>query len=917
MEARRLTSQSYSLLEDSPLQIYYSGLVQIPKKSDIAKRFRKDWNWEVTSGLAEDWERCEGVLKLNGEVWLVVFSSDGRMVAAYAEDEIHIWGVEDLKELCVVRPPGDLTCIALSSDGKIVAAGFNKGGIQIWDVETKNERVQDIGKGSISCIAFIDKDQEVIYGSFESICRYSVKSNERLTDIKLKLEGRPVSFSRDGKRAILWNQDHIYIVNTETGDKISILDIPGSLVGAAAFSMDGEKVVSGLYDGTIRMFDVQSGNEESRLIGHVNSVTSVAFSGDDQRIVSGSRDGGVRIWSVSDGKEEMKLVGHTHWVTSVAYSDHGLRAASGSWDETVRIWSVEPGLEERQSSSVDRREVTALALSSDGQRVFYATDGDRRIRIRNVDNGKEERPSIVGRDHVNTVAISNDGRHAAIARGKQLQICDLRHSTYRVNMKGHEDSILSAAFSPDNKKVVTGSHDRTIRIWDPKIRKEEEDEDGEKKKLEGHEDSVWSVSFSPDGSKLVSGSSDHTIRIWDLETESVVIKILRGHTGTVFSVAFSSDNQKVVSGSHDKTVRVWDVETGEAKRHQTYGGSIWSVAFSPSNSKIVSGCNDHTIHVWDVEGDEVAVLEGHTDVVLSVAFSSDQQRVVSGSHDTTVRLWDLEMRKEVKGMVGHTDSVQFVKFQEDDTVFSASHDGSYRIWDVQTGKQKIMVNAFGNRAESIALSSDDRLLAVGLKDSTIRILDMETGNEVILQGHTNRVTSVAFSYSNEKILSVSDDGTARIWNVEKKEEEGRLYFCSNGLYSAALSPDSTIVALRGCDGTIWLLNVETRATEKNFESGQKEVSSMSFLDATHLLLRSRDVIQMWNVETGEEDESIPDTANVPILARDGWIYSPSAPNTRCWFPLNGVSRVISNASCIVFWLDSGDFVIVKFKESGR
>ncbi|KAG8751657.1 hypothetical protein FRC14_007686 [Serendipita sp. 396] len=922
MEARRLTLQSYSLLEDYPLQIYSSALVRIPKKSGIAKRFQKDWNWEVTSGLAEDWERCEGVLRLGSMVKSVVFSNDGRMVAACTWKEIRIWSVEDLKKLCVVRPPDDPACIVLSSDGKSIAAGFGRGGIQVWDVETKNERVRDIGKESISCIAFIDKDQEVIYGSSKSICRYSVKSNEQLTDIKLKLEGRPLSFSRDGKRALLNGQVHVYIINTETGDKISTLDTHGFEVLDAAFSRDGEKVVSGLYKGTIRVFDVQSGNEESRLIGHADDVTSVAFSGDDQRIVSGCRDGSVRIWSVSDGKEEMKLVGHTHVVASVAYSDDGLRVASGSRDNTVRIWSVEPGLEERQSSSENQRRVIALALSSDGQRVFYARDEDRRIHIRNVDNGKEERPLIMRRDYVNTVAISNDGRHVATARGKQLEIYDFNFSTYlpRVIMKGHEDLILSVAFSPDNKKVATGSHDKTICIWDPKIEEEEEEEteeeeeeEEEEKKLEGHDDSVWSVSFSADGSKLVSGSSDHTIRIWDLEPESAVIKILRGHTGPVLSVAFSSDNQKAVSGSHDKTVRVWDVETGEVKQQQTYGDSIWSVAFSSSNSKVVSGCNDHTIHVWDLEGDEVAVLEGHTDAVISVAFSSDHQRVVSGSHDTTVRLWDLETREEVRRMVGHTDSVQFVKFQENDTVLSASYDGSCRTWDVQTGEQETIVDALDHQVLSIALSSDDRLLAVGL-DSTIHILDMETGDERSLQGHTYTVRSISFLYNNEKIVSVSDDRTARIWNVEKMEEEKRLDFSSNELCSAAFSPDSKIVALGGWDGTIYFWNLETGAMEMKFKSRQEWMSPMSFIDDTHLLLRSRDAIRMWNVETGEEDENVAEMANVPILLRDGWIYSPSVPNTRCWFPLDGVSRVISNASLIVFGLESGDFVIVKFKQ---
>ncbi|KAG8868375.1 hypothetical protein FRC20_003536 [Serendipita sp. 405] len=914
MEARRLTSLSYSHLEDYPLQVYYSAVMRIPKKSDIAKRFHKDWSWEVTSGLAEDWERCEGVLKVGQVVWSVVFSNDGRMVAAHTGGEIRICDVEELKGLSVLKPPEYPTCIALSGDGKSVAAG-SKGGIHVWDVETKNERVRDIREETISRIAFIDQDREVIYGSNNSIYRYSVKSNKRLADIKLEPEGQLLSFSRDGKKAISKGQNNIYVVNTETGVTMSTLNIVRPHVDAAAFSRDGKRiVVSGLYDETVRIFEIQSGNEETQLVGHNFGVTSVAFSGDDQRIVTGSFDNSVRVWNVLDGKEEMKLVGHPNVSRSVAYSGDGLRVASGSDDGTLRIWSVEPGLEEERRRE-GRYTVTALALSSDGQKVFYARRDSNQIRIRNVDNGEDERPLIIGRDydHIHTVAISKDGKHAAIATAgsKLLDIYNVDYSRYfpATGMFGHKDVISSVAFSPDDRKVASGSRDKTIRIWDRRTRKEE-------KKLEGHENSVCSVSFSSDGSKLVSGSSDHTIRIWDLETEGVMMKTLRGHTGPVLSVAFSSNSQKVLSGSHDKTVRIWDVETGEVERQWVHEGSIWSVAFSLSNSKIVSGCNNHTIYVWDLERGKVTTLEGHTDAVLSVAFSSDQQKVVSGSHDKTVRIWDLETGKEVQTITRHMDSVQLVTFPKDDTVFSASYDSTFRAWDVRTGKERIQMVGFINWMSSIALSSDNRLLAVGMNNFMIRIWNMETGDERILRGHTDKVTSIVFSYNNEKILSVSDDRTVRIWSVEKREQEKKSN-TGKKMLSTTLSPDSKIVALLDGNGVISFWNVETGAMEKKFQGRHTYGSSMSFIDDTHFLVWSRGGIQIWNMETGQEEERMPDTANVPVLAYKGWIYSPSisAIKTRCWFPLDGVSTVVSNASGVVFALELGGVIVVKFKQS--
>ncbi|KAG8867194.1 hypothetical protein FRC20_006482 [Serendipita sp. 405] len=926
MEARRLTSASLDVLYDRPLRIYYSALMKLPKKSEIAKELRKDWNWEVRSGLPEFWERYEGVLQVDGEVKSVIFSNDGRMIAACTYREIRVWGIEGLKELCRLRPSGGVSCIALSSDGKSVVAGLGKGGIQMWEVETKNERMLDVGiPGEITCIGFVGNDQEIIYGAQMSIGRYSLKSSQRLTDVKMRLTGECLSFSRDGRKALwdrrmgLWKT--AACINAETGKVITMLEFSRNRVLSAALSRDGKKVASILYDYTIRIYNVQSGIEEAKLIGHQDTVTSVAFSGDNRQIVSCSNDNTVRIWRVSDGKEgEMRLEGHS--TISVAYSDDGRRVVSGGRDGKVRIWSVEPGLEERQPS-VNQRSVTCLALSSDGQRVFYAHKYGRRIRIRNVGNGIEERPLIVGRDHTNTIAISNSGNRLATAVGNELLVYDTTERSIFKTRRAHDDLILSVAFSPDGQKVATGSFNKTIRIWNVvkrrshwMIRLEPHLEPQPEPKLElmlklelkGHGDGVWSLAFSPDGLKLVSGSSDNTIRIWNLQTRSHMIT-LEGHTHTVLSVTFSLDNQKVVSGSHDKTVRVWNFKKGEEEQKQIYNSSVWSVAFSSNSSKIACGCSDGTIHVWDLEGGEVTILQGHADAVLSVAFSPDNRKVVSGSHDTTVRLWDLEAGREERRIAGHTESVLVVTFRGGDYVLSASYDNTYRTWSVQTGKQRAIQDVFDGGVRSIALSSDNRSVVVRLEDSTIRILDVETGDEKILKGHTDAVKSVAFSCNNEKILSVSSGKIARIWNLETRKEEARL-FLNDSLEAATFSPNPKIVALLASDRTLWFWNIETGKREKKSQLPNL-YTSITFISDTRLVVRSRNAIRIWNVETGREDENVPGTANLPILARDGWIYSPSNPNMRCWLPYEDISTMVSNASCIVFGVDLGDVVIVR------
>jgi WD40 repeat protein len=157
--------------------------------------------------------------------------------------------------------------------------------------------------------------------------------------------------------------------------------------------------------------------------------------------------------------------------------------------------------------------------------------------------------------------------------------------------------------------------------------------------LEGHIGAVMSVAFSQDNKRIVSGSLDNTIRVWDAETGDVVSGPFEGLSGFVNSVAFSQDGKHIVSGSSDKTIRVWDAETGDivSGPFEGHSGFVNSVAFSQNGKLIVSGSSDNTIRVWDAEtGDVVSgPFEGHVD---SIAFSQDGKQFVSGSWDDTIRV---------------------------------------------------------------------------------------------------------------------------------------------------------------------------------------------------------------------------------------------------------------------------------------
>jgi WD40 repeat protein len=180
-----------------------------------------------------------------------------------------------------------------------------------------------------------------------------------------------------------------------------------------------------------------------------------------------------------------------------------------------------------------------------------------------------------------------------------------------------------------------------VRIWDAATGKPIG------QPLTGHLSAVFGVAYSPDGKRMVSGSNDTTVRIWDVETGQAIGQPLTGHALLVCGVAFSPDGRRIVTGGYDGTVRMWDADTGEPIGAPLTGhtSAVEGVAFTPDGKRVASGSEDMTLRVW--EPGNVAPMTGHTTAVDSVAFSPDGKRIVSGSFDNTLLLWDAVTGKPI------------------------------------------------------------------------------------------------------------------------------------------------------------------------------------------------------------------------------------------------------------------------------
>ena len=174
----------------------------------------------------------------------------------------------------------------------------------------------------------------------------------------------------------------------------------------------------------------------------------------------------------------------------------------------------------------------------------------------------------------------------------------------QLTIRGHDGFVASVTFSSDGEKIVSGSEDKIIYLWDAETGLQLGGP------LIGHTAVVWSVAFSPDGKRIASGSEDRTICLWDAETGLQLGSPLTGHSNTVYSVAFSPDGKRIASGSHGKTICLWDAEPGLQldKPLTVHADFAISVPFPPDCQRVVSGLGGNTIHIWDCPRDTIVSL---------------------------------------------------------------------------------------------------------------------------------------------------------------------------------------------------------------------------------------------------------------------------------------------------------------------
>ncbi len=580
----------------------------------------------------------------------------------------------------------------------------------------------------------------------------------------------------------------IRIWDLETGKLSRALIGHNSYVYGLSWSLDGNVLTSsGSYDYTVKLWDVKTGRCLRTLKGHEEPTTLCDWSPlGDRFVVVGGSSGWLWLWNTGAEKKR-NLTSFGHYVSSVSWSPDGERLAVTAGESPVSVLSTWGGKSLHLGKFDDAN--TCCAWSLDGKRL--ATGNAKQIGLWNIapddsekkdveekpadDKPETDKPPPLMIDAPNAtlasaalaVAWSAEGDKLAVSNGSNVQLWNLKEAKSVATLPGGA-SVTRLIWNTKANRII-GMSAVQVFAWDVSV--------PEAKLLHtidaaGTTPPVWTPSRA-----VISGMGTTKLTLWDL-TSGKQQRSLEGHTSSIAAAAWSRDGKHIATGGYDNTARIWEASTGKLQHTLSdHKAAVTCLSFSLDSKSLATGGTEPIVRLWNVAtGEATGKLEGHKGPITVISFPPSGAGLATGSADKTVKTWNLPKQQEIRSMDAHSHvySLAWTGDGKNQTLAVGHATDHILLFNVQTGKQSGQLDYGGSPpyVAGIAWSNDGSALFAGRGSHTAQVWDMRNNKVVHNLPTMSPVQYVHWPVGSSVVVAGSLDRSVRFWDARSGQLGG-------------------------------------------------------------------------------------------------------------------------------------------------